>query len=81
MNMYELKIATSFGAIHVEAADFDYLKDVKEALDMVHLQADKAEKAQINSLINGLFDAEVKKQPAKKRDRPVGSTNKAKKAK
>lgn len=79
MNMYELKIVTSFGAVHVESADFDYLKDVKEALDSVQAKADKSQKDEMNILVRNLFDFEVKKTktPAKKRGRPVGSTNKA----
>ena len=83
MNMYELKIATSFGAVHVESADFNYLKDVKEALDSVQDRADKAEKQQMDILVRNLFDVEVEKMkaPVKKRGRPVGSTNKVRKAK
>jgi hypothetical protein len=83
MNMYELKIATLFGSVHVESADFDYLKDVKEALDSVQDKADKAEKQQMNLLVRSLFDVEVEKTkaPVKKRGRPVGSTSKAIKAK
>jgi len=81
MNSYELKISTSFGEVRVESFDFAYLHDVKLALDAVQAKADKAEKVQMNSAIDMLFDAELKKQPAKKRGRPVGSTNKARKAK
>jgi len=79
MNMYELKIATAFGAVHVESADFNYLKDVKEALDAVQAKADKSQKDEMNILVRNLFDFEVEKtkKPAKKRGRPVGSTNKA----
>jgi hypothetical protein len=81
MNAYELKISTSFGEVRVESFDFAYLQDVKVALDTVQAKADKAEKVQMNSVIDILFDAEVKKQPAKKRGRPVGSTSKTRKVK
>jgi hypothetical protein len=79
--MYKLTIDTSHGSVTVESDSFSYLKDVQEALHVVHEKADLTEKNAIHSLIDGLFDAEIKKQPAKKRGRPVGSTNKVRKAK
>jgi len=78
MKMYELKIVTSFGVIHIESDNFDYIKDVKESLDVVQSKADKSQKDQMNSLVRNLFDVEVQKMkaPAKKRGRPAGSRNK-----
>ena len=81
MTSYILEINTSYGSVKVESFDFSYLQDVQKALELVHLNAEKAEKAeraQINELANKLFDAEVRaiKQPAKKRGRPAGSRNK-----
>jgi hypothetical protein len=81
MNAYELKISTSFGEVRVESYNFSYLKDVKEALDSVQEKADKQQKEEVKHLVNSMFDAEVKKQPAKKRGRPVGSTSKTRKVK
>ena len=78
MTSYILEINTSYGSVKVESFDFSYLQDVQKALELVHLNAEKAERAQINELANKLFDAEVRaiKQPAKKRGRPAGSRNK-----
>lgn len=83
MNMYSLKIDTSFGIVTVESDSFSYLKRIQEAVDIAIENCGKDEHEKINQVINSLFDAEVKKMkaPAKKRGRPVGSVNKARKAK
>ena len=78
MTGYTLEINTEYGSVKVESCDFAYLKDVQQALELVHLDAEKAARAQMNELANKLFEAEVRsvKKPAKKRGRPVGSRNK-----
>jgi hypothetical protein len=81
MNAYSLKIDTSFGIVTVESDSFSYLKRIQEAVDIAIENCEKDEHEKINQVINRIFDAEVKKQPAKKRGRPAGSTNKARKAK
>jgi hypothetical protein len=81
--MYKLTIDDSYGSVTVESDNFSYLKRVQEALDTVRQNAEKDEREKMNRLVDQFFDVEVQnmKAPVKKRGRPVGSTNKASKAK
>jgi hypothetical protein len=76
--MYKLEIDTWLATVTVQSTDFSYISDIEAAINAVRA---KYEAEREKSYIAKSTAAVPVKQPAKKRGRPVGSTNKARKAK
>jgi hypothetical protein len=76
--MYKLEIDTWLATVTVQSTDFSYISDIEAAVNAVRAKHE-AEREKI--YVTKQDSATLVRQPAKKRGRPVGSTNKARKAK
>ena len=76
--MYKLEIDNWLATVTIQSTDFAYISDIEAAVNVV--RAKHEANREKDYLISKTMATPVK-QPAKKRGRPAGSTNKARKAK
>jgi hypothetical protein len=81
--MYTLTINIDcLTTVEINTADFEYATELQKAVVQVREDRDNKARKNLSVMIDKAFNTELTayRQPAKKRGRPVGSTNKAKKA-
>jgi len=82
--MYTLTINIDcLTTVEINTADFEYVTELQKAVVQVREDRENKARKQVADMIDQAFHTELaaSRQPAKKRGRPAGSTNKAKKAK
>ena len=82
--MYTLTINLDcLTTVEINTPEFEYVTDLQKAVVQVREDRENKARKNLSVMVNKAFNTELAtyRQPAKKRGRPVGSTNKAKKAK
>lgn len=82
--MYTLTINLDcLTTVEINTAEFEYVTELQKAVIQVREDRESKARKNLSVMIDKAFNTElaISRQPAKKRGRPVGSTNKAKKAK
>jgi hypothetical protein len=82
--MYTLTINIDcLTTVEINTSDFEYVTELQKAVHQVREDRDNKARKEVSAMIDQAFHTELaaSRQPAKKRGRPAGSTNKARKAK